>query len=80
MIDTKRSKRKTEGGKTFNRLDDNSMDIYYLVYDSKLNMVTESQEDQPLQKGNVLDTEFNSFGMDTYQGMIDEAKKLGIKR
>ena len=71
---------KTEGGKTFKSLDDSGEKLYYLVYDSNKNMVTESGEDNPLPEGNVVDSEHESFGSATYKEMVEQARKLGIKR
>jgi hypothetical protein len=76
----KRQKRETEGGKSFERLQDMSENLYYIVYDSNMNMVTESKEKEPLSKGNVVDSLHSAFGAPTYKEMIAEAKKLGIKR
>lgn len=76
----KKPKNRTEGGKTFKRLRDLLEPLYYLVYDSELNMVTESTKKNPLKKGNVVDSMHESFGAETYAEMIVEAKKLGIKR
>jgi hypothetical protein len=72
------SKQKTEGGKTFKRIE-NSVDLFICISDAQDNVVYMSDKETPMTAGLVTDTSHNIFAAATHKEMADEAAKRKLK-
>ena len=73
------SKQKTEGGKTFKRVE-NSVDLFLCISDAQGNVLYMSEGETPMTAGLVTDTSHNIFAAKTHKDMTDEIAKRKLKQ